>query len=298
MSATVVGRLNWELEQDKDGHRTYSIEWLVRVTDFEDDGPATVLGASGLPAVGATWAYGNDSDAWAFCWPTARVRPVLRAEKGKYWIVEQTFTTKPLNRCQTSSIENPLNEPADISGNFVKFVREATRDRNGDLLTSSSHEQYRGAIVERDDNRPGIRASVNLVSLPLATACPLIDTLNDATLWGLPINAIKFSNMPWQRKLYGTCTYYYTVTYEFEVDYNTLFKRYIMDEGTKVLKPGGDANNPKDFARNKDLLGGHGKILLDGSGEALDDAANPYIWEKELYDESNFLLLPGLPTSL
>jgi len=296
MSAALWGRIGWELERDKEGHRDYTIRWLVKVSSPENDGPETVLGAAGLPVIGAAWTYGNDNDPWALCLPTFKCSPVLDKEKGEFWTVEQNFSTRPLNRCQDASIDNPLNEPATVGGTFVKFTKEAMEDKDGNPLHSSSHEPFRGKLVERDDNRPTVLIGFNILVLPLTTAIAAIDTLNDATLWGIGAGGIKMSNMRWDRKLYGTCTFYYTMNYDFEISW-TGWKRRIIDEGTKVLCPGGTATNPKHFAVNKDLLGGHGKVLLDGAGLALSDSATPYVHEFQIYASTNFLLL-GVPTSL
>lgn len=297
MSSSVKGRLDWSLKRDADGHRDYSIEWLVGCTDVAD-GPLVVLSASGLPAIGATWVFGNDNDPWAFCLPTCNVKPVLTREPGVWWVVEQTFSTKPLKRCQTTSIENPLLEPAKLSGTFAKYTKEATKDRNGNPIKSSSHELIKGKAVEVDDSRPGVQVSLNSLTLPLSTIAPMIDTVNDAMLWGLVARKIKLSNAPWSRQLYGTCTFYYTITYEFEINDSALgWDRKILDEGTKVLAKGGNKDNPRDFVVYKDRNGENTRVLLDGNGAAITDIANAHYFDFEYYEESDFTTL-GIPASL
>lgn len=296
MSASVHGRIDWRRNDDKDGNRTYKIRWLVVSTSVLD-GPGVIGNASGLATVGSAWAYGNDSDAWALCWPTLSARPVVTREPGFWWVVEQTFSTKPLNRCQDNSIENPLNEPPKISGSFVKYTKEAHIDRNGNKVRSSSHELFRGESVTWDDNRPTVSISLNSLTLPLSTFAAMIDTVNDATLWGLTSRKIKLSNASWERLLYGTCTYYYTMNYEFDVrDTADGFDRKILDEGTKVLSAGGDKTDPTDFEVYKDVNGENTRVLLDGNGNAIGAGADPAEVDFEYYDESNFLSL-GIPSS-
>lgn len=295
MAATLLGLYHWGLTSDDDGHRTYTAQFRVK-TDDTDDGPAVVFATAGLPLAGATWAYGNDVDLWAFCLPKRTVRTFKqKGEPGNHWLVQCEFTTKPQNRCQTTSIENPLNEPARLSGSYVKYVREATVDRNGDPILTSSHEIVTGPVVERDFNRPTVRVGLTLASLPLSTFNPMVDTLNDATLWGLAARKVKLSNVSWTRLLYGTCTYYYTVDYEFEIsdEWDTTY----VDQGTMVLAPGGDATNPQHFVRYKDGTEENATVLLDGNGNALDAVADVVNLPLEKYDESNFLLL-GIPTTL
>lgn len=316
MTMTLKGRIDWSMQRDKEGHRDYTIRWYC-VSDDPLDGPERAFFTPGLPAIGSAWSFGNDSDAWAFCWPTTRVTPVNTKEPQTQWIVEQLFSTRPLSRCQDTSIEDPLSEPDRIGGSFVKYTKEVTKDRNGAALKSSSHEMLRGPIVEFDHNRPTVSIEKNLVTLPLATFAPMVDTVNDAVLWGLPARTIKLSNVSWQRKLYGTCTFYYVVSYEFDVDYST-FDRIAMDEGVKCLAghtavdEAGDGLdpdgidpdtgaayklNPKRFVVYKDINGENTRCLLDGDGVPLKDGASPHEIDIEYYTESNFLTL-GIPSSL
>ncbi len=296
MSATAKGHLNWNMTRDKDGHRTYKITWLVKVTSTLD-GPEVVMGAAGLPVIGSSWIFGNDNDVWAKCWPTMSVKVVLTKEPGYYFVVEQTFTTKPLSRCQDDSIEDPLLEPDRLSGSFVKYTKEVGKDRNGVVIQSSSFERFRGSEVEFDDNRPTVTVEKNLATLPLSTFAPMIDTVNDAALWGLGARKIKLSNASWQRLLHGTCNFYYTVAYEFDIDdKEDGHDRKIEDIGTKVLMPGGDKTNPNDFQVYDEVKGSDTRIPLDGNGSARLDSTPVYV-NVEYYPESNFLTL-GIPTTL
>lgn len=296
MAASVLGQLDWTATRDTEGHRTYTVRWLVYTTSYAD-GPEKVGGAAGLAAVGASWVLGNDVDVWAKCYPDLKITPVVKRERNQYWEVEQKFSTKPLTRCQTASIENPINEPPQISGSFVKYTREATKDKDGNPIESSSHEQFRGAAVEFDDNRPTVSISKNVLVLPISLFTPMVDTVNDRPLWGLEARKIKLSNVSWERLLYGTCTFYYKMTYEFDIRMDDDgFDRKLIDEGTKELKPGGDPNDPRDFQVYKDGNGENTRVLLDGAGKALTAEADPFEIDLKYYKESNFGLL-GLPTS-
>lgn len=300
MSATVLGRISWELSRDQEGHREYKLKSLVKTTD-PDDGPETVYFATGAPTIGSTWAEGNDVDDWAFCWPTARVTPIHDKERNLYWILENLFSTKALSRCQDTAIESPLSEPQRISGSFVKYVKDTHIDGNGDVIISSSHELIDG--VERDFNRPSVVIEQNVLLLGLPTFAQMIDTVNDATLWGLPEGCVKLSNAHFERKLYGTCSFYYTRRFEFDIRYEGFDITDIVDTGYKkfdTTRPGGDRTNPEHYVIAKD---GHGenspkKILLDGNGDPLTDPTSPvFLAPIELYGRSNFTTL-GIPTSL
>lgn len=323
MAATLLGKqIAWSMTRDKDGHRDYTIVHLVEADVA--DGPQVVMGCAGLPAIGAAWAFDNDSDTAALCWPTMKVRhhDSKKGEKHKHWEVEQLFTTKPLDRCQTTSIENPLNEPQKVGGSFVKYTKEVTTDRWGDAIKSSSHEMFRGPQVEFDHNRPTVWVEQNVASLGLSTFAAMVDTVNDASLWGLSARCIKLSNVSWERLLYGVCTYYYKRRFEFDVDFDT-FDRCITDEGTKVLRghwtncdtnptwvveTGMDKDDPRHFMRFKDCNDENARVLLNGSGEPLGvlgtgtgtgtgtSDINPTCIDVEYYDESNFLSL-NIPAS-
>lgn len=296
MASKLLGLYDWGLSRNKDGHRDYNADFLVETEDTMD-GPSIVLATPGLPAIGSYWSFGNDVDVNSYCSPEMVVRPwKTKGEPGKTWMVNTKFSTRPLNRCQETAVENPLAEPARLSGSFIKTVREATRDKDGNPILTSSHEVVRGKVVERDFSRPTIRVGINSLILPLTSFSYMVDTLNDSMLWGMPARTIKLSNVSWTRKLYGICTYYYTVDYEFEV--STEFDVDFLDEGTMVLAPGGNPNDPRDFVRYKDANEENpDRVLLDGNGSPLDDISNPVEIHLEKYAESNFLLL-GIPVTL
>jgi hypothetical protein len=323
MTATVkTGIRVWEGERDDEGHRTFTVTHLVE-TSSKNDGPYTVMMASGLPAVGSTWNFGNDNDTWAFCYPYMKISRAPEIKEGewvRFWRVDQKFSTKPLSRCQTSTISDPLSEPQQLSGSFTKYTKEATYNRFGAVIRSSSWEPFQGQQVEFDANRPTVKIGQNVTSLGLSTFANMIDTVNDSTLWGMSRRCVKLSNVNWERKLYGTCTYYYTRTFEFDIDAKT-FDRYVVDEGNKVLnghwdkltgnwtldKIGGsapDKNNPRHFIKAIDRAGNPIRLPLNGAGEPLGiPQTGTGVGESlhqlkiEYYPESNFLSL-GIPSSL
>lgn len=303
MTGSVKGRLNWTFNRDIDGNREYKLLSLVKCTDVTD-GPKTAFLASGLPAIGAYWNYGNDTDAYAFCLPTGTARPVVTREPGYWWEVENTFSTKPLRRCQDTQIENPLSEPQGISGTFVKYTRSLERDANGNCILSSSHELIEG--LERDANRFSVVIEQNVSTLGLATFAAMIDCLNDATLWGLAAGKVKLSNVSFSRKLYGSCTYYYTRRFEFDIDFLGFDIIEVADAGFKVFDDDRYPDtpefraNPNNYILAQDGRGGNPpkKVLLDGNGDRLLDPLNPVFLDPiPVYPRVNMLTL-SIPTSL
>jgi hypothetical protein len=333
----VGGRIIWEGERDSEGHRTWTLVSRVEVTDPGDDGPYTALKCPGLPLPGAQWFFGNDLDVWAFCTARAKVKQVDgEGDPTTAFDVEQEFSTKPpeRSRCQDQEVEDPLLEPPQISGSFIKDKKEATHDRFGVPILTSSHEMIRGPQLEFDENRWQVKIVQNVAVLDLPTVSQMKDSVNSATLWGVPRRCIKLSDFSWERKFYGFCDVYYVRTFTFEIHvalnavtggYSSGFDRYLIDEGTKVLhghwvtSTGAysvdniaglppDPDNPLHFRRFKDPNGENCRVILNGAGLPADAELGTgtgtsgvtggggfrYV---EKYNESDFLLL-GIPSSL
>ncbi len=299
MTASIIpGQTHWSMVRDEDGHRIYQITHKVRAGT--QDGPHIVMLTPGLPIIGSLWIFDNEIDIWAFCRPNMRVTPVIRNEPNQDWLVEQTFSTKPLSRCQDTSIEDPLLEPQRISGSSVRFTTHPDRtliDKDGNPVVSSSHEPLSG--LEFDDNNHTVNISQNVASLGLGTIVAMVNTVNDAPLWGFAARKIKLSALSWERKLYGTCNFYYTRTFGFDTR-DTTFDEVGRDLGTKVFDTdiaGGNRDNPKHFKVAKDDKGEIlGLIPLDGDGNAADET-NAATVTVRFYKESNFLIL-GIPTTI
>jgi hypothetical protein len=162
MSASVVDIVTWSTSSDEDGNRDYKITHLVRTTNNE--GPVQVRQASGLPAFGSAWSFNGDTDTYAWCRRDRSATP-YEQKKGspiKFWLVESHFSTKPSGgnsqRCQDSSITNPLDEP-DRLAEFPSLYSRGTKTTEGQVLVSSSFEPLTGPLVEVDRARPTVRMS-------------------------------------------------------------------------------------------------------------------------------------------
>jgi hypothetical protein len=299
------------MKRDKHGHRDYSIEWLVEVTDV-NDGPVIVMEAFGLPRVGNPWVFGNELDPWAFCHPDWVVTPRYRDQPGDQWVVEQVFSTRPLRRCQDETIQDPLMEPPRVRGKFSRYQRAPTKDRHGKAIQSSSLERYKGPEVEFDHNRPGVTIEITSLFLPNVVFSQVIDSVNDREMWGNPYRTVKLSDISWQRLLYGTCSYYFVVTYDFEIRRgDDGWDPDLVDEGTRYLKPWLDPDapdgygtaatnkdNPKNFIQCADDVGNViPKCQLNGKGQQIGEKDSQNFIRVEYYPEFNFYEL-GVPTNL
>jgi hypothetical protein len=253
----------------------------------------------GLPQIGDTWAIFGDLDLLAFCHPDLKVTPEVTGEANTLWQAEQTFSTRAIKRCQSTSVDDPLLEPPEVSGTFTKYIREAYVDKDGDAITNSSLEIIRGELVEYDDPRPTVQVGMNVSTLPLATVTQILRQapLNSSTMWGLPARSVKLSNFTFTRKYYESCSVYYHIVYDFEINFDT-WDRWMLDHGTRRLRDSGDDENPDDMIQHRNGNDGSLQtVLLDGSGGLLAPGGTPVEIKIELFDESNLLLL-GIPSSL
>ncbi len=295
MSAAVVGLAGWALTIDDQGFRDYKADWKVRSNDVLD-GPSVISFASGLPVIGSPWEFGNDVDDWCFCRPQCEIKPIINEERQLDWMVSQTFSNRPMARCQDVQIDNPLLEPFRIGGSFVTSTVEATHNYDGSAIRTSSWEVVRGSAVEKDTSLPTVNIGYNISDNPLAVFASMMHCLNDAPLWGLAPRCVKLSNCVWSRATYGVCTFYYIIDYEFQVDYNT-FDRQVLDVGTRVLASGGNPANPRHFVAYKgDSDDEKGTVILK-NGVAWNGSGSPGSINIAKYSEANLALL-GLPLAL
>jgi len=300
VGATTRGRqISWEMERDKDGHRNYKIEHLVRADTT--DGPGNVLRTPGLPLPGAVWVVDGEVDLFAFCQPETRIKQHQhkKGDKHNWWAVENLFSTRPPanQRCSELDFEDPISEPDRVSGSFTKYNEEATTDYLGLPIVNSAWERIRGPQVEFDSNRPTVTIEQNVPWLgwPFLTEIffSMLDTVNSFPMWGLPVRCVKLSNVSWDRKFYGLCFYYYTRRLEFDIRYPQThpllglyggFDRIVLDEGTKVIRGEWDYDlasatygeyvaasgvsvfDPRDFVRYKDWYGENTRAVLNGAG--------------------------------
>lgn len=302
---TYVGPWDWKLTRDREGHRIYELFSLVQASNtppnnIED--PSEIIDTPGLPAIGSSWAdltFITGGDVWAVCVPDIEVSPyeVNAGEAPEFYLVKNTFTTEPLNRCQDNSIENPLNEPHDISGSWVNKRKIPHQDRDGKPYRSTTGEPLFGAETEIDDSDYELNLGFNVASLNMATVNSLMHHLNNSTLWGLPAEKIKFSKFSFARKLYGTCNFYYALSMGFNIRDD--WTQYLADKGRVQLGSGGNSSNPEDWVVMKDKYGENMPLMrLDIQGKPIvSGTQTPSTIVRKPYPTGNLLLL-GVPTFL
>lgn len=214
---------------DSEGYNTYEVTHRVKCD--VTDSVANVMNCPGLPVPGAFYAFMADIDVTAWCRFDKKVTMVRNRDTGpcRFYDVAQTFSNKPLSsdkqRCNDTPPGEPLLEPAKVSGSFVRYTEEATLDRFGNKIETSSHEQIRGPQVEFDANRPTVRIEQNVADLQLPLLAEFMrdgGMLNDAELWGVQPRGVRLSQVSWTKNYYGSCYVYYTRTLDFEVNIKKL----------------------------------------------------------------------------
>ena len=314
MTLSSAEKLDWGGSRAKDMHEDYWVTFQV-ITDDDLDGPQTVTSAPGLPTIGSFWAYGNDSVPGALCSPEVTCQTVVKKEQNLWWELKYKFTTRPRKTCATSQITNPLAQPDVISGSFINSLKRVHKRRDGTPIISSSLEPI---WVNKDEHNATVNIVQTVSTLGLSTFTQMINTLNNAPLWGLSSRKIKLRSVPWKKLVWGLCTFYYQRTLQFDVKFNSFDLNDVIDVGHRVIdqslpgyagryatgtgsgSPILDHTDPNNFTRSTDNRGNINKtILLDGNGEQCEDPVNHqhFIPSVELYNESNFLLL-GVPVTL
>jgi hypothetical protein len=270
--------------RDKDGFRTWNVKHLV-LSDAPI-GPATALTCAGLPLPGEMYLFDDDIDTWAYCTLEAKVSAANSGKKHKEYWIEQPFSSNPNTKwCKDQQIDDPLLQPPKISGNFVRYTEEATFDRFGQLLLTSSWEKISGPESEFDADRIQIEIEQNVLDLNLPLLIAMSNTVNAYPLWGAAERIIKFNAGPWSMNFYGQCHKYFTRKLIFEAKKDG-WDRVVLDEGSKVLAgdwppitqeakwnlrliKGAKPNpmNPAHFIRFKDREGNYARTVLDGAGK-------------------------------
>lgn len=292
----ISSSISWDPEQ----HRQYTSIYEV-ITDDVNDGPLTVVNASGVPAYRSTYTWGNDSDPWCFCNSiTASIRDVK--ETRRLWTLTLVHSTRPATRCADTKIEDPLMEPLRVRGSFSQFSKPAEKDRNSKAIRNSVDEPFVPAI-EIDDSRKILYIQRNTRVISLSQWCDFSDSVNSNAMWGLDARCIKLNQWDWEVLYYGTCDWYVSHQWEFHMQYDKEKAEYSkwnhrpLDVGFRYLD-GGTAPDYKTIPDRIDYPR-HQPTPLDGHGEIVDLASGgvPFFHDFEIYKERNFGLL-GLPDPL
>lgn len=312
---TVVGARNVSCTRDEDGHRNYTVNWLVH-TDNSAKGPGYILANWPLAAPGAPYLLSAvERDLWAFCTPELNISAhpdVTDGDPIQDWIVTQSFTTKPTWRCNTNPIENPLMEPWDVNISYRHEQKEATEywEESGDPpvytekkpLVMKNGERIKGSVVEIKVSHLSIELTKNYAYIDVPLISSLLNKLNDTELWGVGKREILFADVRGERLAYGNCGFYWRMTFTFDINEDG-FDPTIPWWGSRVRKttaPAWPSNAQNDYEvpKNSETYEALGVYPLNAEGKAANHMPGGQ-WKKKyaLYAQGNLLLL-GIPTDL
>jgi hypothetical protein len=256
-------------------------------------GPDHALFCPALPLPGASLNIGATVDPWAFYQRKGSAKLMSREQSNRIWLVDINFSTRPIRRCQSSSIEDPLLEPPKTRGAFDVFQREAMTDKDGHPLLNAAGQRFRGPAVQIEDGWPTVEVEQNVAWINLALLAQYRYAVNNAVFWGMPARTVKCKTFTWERVLYGTCYYYFKVVTSFQLN-DSKWDLHLLEEGEMVKIPG---TTPAKFRRAKDDYEENVHVLLDASGNALAPGATEVYTDKRVLRELNFSTV-GWPATI
>lgn len=226
------------------------------ITDDIADGPQKVRSGFGMPRIGEPYINGNDADILATC-----VDIDVKATASPFvWMLVATYDT---SRLVDVVVDNPLNQPAEISWAFTEYERPLVRDARGVSLVNTSGEAFDPPLTV-PDSRPVVTITRNEPFFSPALAVAYQDAVNLDIFAGALPRAAKVNAINGVRQI-DLGLVYYKVTYEIQFR-RELFDLYVLDQGYRDINKK-LFRDPVDFAplSNPTLLNGKGKRLTDAT---------------------------------
>lgn len=281
--------------------RTYVRELIVQ-TDDPNDGPKTVLAATGVPAVGDAYSVTGESDTAALC---IAVDALPNRATRTVWSVTADYSTD-VGTTNFNQATNPLLRDPIVDQGVQKFRERIFRDADGKAIVNSVGDPWPTSGMERDKSLSPIRITVNR-SGPFRThAAVYQDVVNKDPFLGFSVTTVKAEGVAIRGPLVENGVTYWEHVYMF------LFKRDgwrepLPDRGFRAKNPNnnnnvqelGDGRGGKTrvplFLNGKGFLlggtgndpGGGGAIFLKGGGAAAEGILDGV----KKYDEINFSTL-------
>lgn len=260
----------------EDGERRYIKTYRV-LTNSANDGPLIVQSAAGVERYGFPYSYGNESDAGAIA---VEIDAALERDDASHrvWLVPVVFKTQSVSGGETSltdrgaRIDHPLKRPVIWTGSFVEYMRQTSRDADGEPMRNSANDLL--PVFQRDDSRPQITAQKNLARLDLATWASYRDTINEDRIWGLAPKTLKVKQISWQTERWGRLKYF-VVSYVFEVNFSG-WRESREDVGWRAWSSASWKTSPASYKLTR-ITDDDGFPLvdptyLDGNGQKLSEA--------------------------
>lgn len=271
---------------DAEGTHTYTNVYHVYTND-KDDGSDTARGSAavalGLPDYNDSWAWGNDSNAYAL----AKTRQAELAEVStstpyyKKWNVTIGYTTAGQSRDSSGGggsgsgsqegVQDPVDEQWKISGSYTQTTESTSINWIGERIQNSAEETI---IADRPSGYDTLVLSGNTSTISLPTRSDAVMKCNSTAMWGLLARQVYLSQWTYDILYRGT-TAYVAHRLEFWIaDSEKLWDFNYMDVGTRELIDATTADHEK---RYKQILVNDlpTSLALDLNGRILDMIAFP-----------------------
>lgn len=257
--------------------RTQTIRKYTRVfraiTDDPLDSAALIFLAS--PRVGET----HPDDDFAWC---RNVSPVNADFAKRVWIVTVSYSTA------FEILENPLNDPVEISWDTEVYQRPAFQNRDGDPILNSANDPF-DPLVQRDDDRWTATCRFNLPAVPTAYLAVNGSLNQDAyVIDGVSVGAEKSK----VRIAIGTVQTRNDIIYRTvitKVSMRDTWQSVVNDEGFRRI---GSVDNEdiRDIVTKQKVTA---PVALNGSGQPLvKPTIGTYVFRSDdLYPTSDFITL-------
>lgn len=263
--------------------RTYQRVFRAYSDDAED-GPGTA--ATAIPVeIGDTYAsFGaGEADTGALC---KQINAKRSSEDRLIWVVTASYDTDHPD--PDANNPDPMARPVSYKLSCIKYSKPLLKDLNDDVIQNSAFIPF-NPPVERDESRFQITVTVNRLSVDFPTYAATVDTVNYTTWHDFPAQTLRVVNLEVSPKTEHDLNFW-EVTWTLETapglaPWNPVK---ILDQGQYVIDTGtGGWRQVRDaFGQPLD------NVLLDGTGAQLAQGADPVYLEFQVYETSDFSLIP------
>lgn len=268
--------------------REYVVTYRIK-TDTPADGPLTVANSLGFTPT-SFYQYVGEEDRGSFFDDVSNVRLEHRGDTLQTWLADIKFSTRARKKCSDTQIDDPLQEPPEISGGFAEYKKIVDKYDDGTAIVTSAGEpiQWEETAAHNDLFISQNVASLNPASLSLYRGAINADAYLGANKFEWRIMDIK-----WAKAYRGSCTPYYKRSITLRHDPDT-WKREILDQGFMEIDGAGKLVQITDEPGRPLTT----PQLLDGAGKRLAKGLDPVFLPKKLTIKAAAFAPLGLPTSI
>lgn len=170
-----------------DGNREYTVPFLVQVKRKEM-GPTAVCTCPGLPLPGSIYVTPFEYDLFA------RLTKLEAAQRDKddwqAWIVTATYSTRPNDRQQTTTPDNPEDEPVEVDTDFEVDQYALQHDLDGKAFINSAYMPFSPAPTF-PIACPILNITRNELDYSIERATFFAFSLNSKTFLGYPPKCVQ-----------------------------------------------------------------------------------------------------------